>query len=127
MEAGVYIFLDEDFERPVFARPDPEEADEALWAGLCEAVHDAYEGEGDRAGTGDVDGYVFAWVLRPKFGLAFVATAPDRVDDDELSTYLADLVERYFDEVDDVRRPDPDGVEDVIIDVVAPWEDDEED
>jgi len=127
MEAGVYIFVDEDFERPLYGEPTPDEVEPALWEALCEAVHEAVDGDRARQGHGSAGGRRFAWHVAVKTGLAFVVTVPGRVAANATTSYLSSLVERYFDEVDDVRRPDRDGVEDVIIDVVAPWEDDEED
>jgi len=126
MTAHVYIFLDEDFERPLYADPDPDEEDRSTWQALCEAVQEASEGDRPRTGHQLVGDRRIAWVHRAASGLAFVVTVPEAIAARALTTYLADLVERYHDEVDDLRGPDREGVHDVFIDVVAPWEDDEE-
>ena len=60
-------------------------------------------------------------------GISVVGVVRKQVSEDHLMRYLDAVHVAYMDEVDDARHPDRAGVEDVIIDVIAPWEDEEED
>jgi len=123
---GVFIFLDDDFAHPLYADPDADDVDQELFGAICERVTDALEDEGDAIGGAKHGEFRFAWSTHPKSGLTFAAFADD-VPRRRLARYLASVSQRYFDEVDDVRSPDPNGVEDVIIDVIPPWEETEDD
>ena len=123
---GVLIFLDDDFAHPLYANPDPEDVDSELFRAICERVSDAMEDDGPVNGSvrqGDVR---IAWRVHLGTGLTFAAFADD-VKHRRLDGYLKSVSQRYFDEVDDVRSPDRNGVEDVVIDVIPPWEDEDED
>jgi hypothetical protein len=125
-EVGVYIFLVGDYDRPLYAEPDLGDEDPGLWVTLCEAVEEAADGDRPRSGTEEEGEVRFGWRLPPKTGLAFVATVDASVAAKHLDAYLAELTERYLDEIVDRRNPEPDDVEAVIIDVVLPWEDEED-
>ncbi len=123
MLVGLYIFVDDDFDRPVFADPDPEELDAKLWDAGVEALQDALDDEGPVSGCEEVAGHWVSWKLHTKMGVSFLAIVRSDVPQGDVKTYLKLVHKAYFDEVDDARNPDREGVEDVIIDVVAPWED----
>lgn len=125
MLEAVLIFVDDDFDRPVYADPDPQEVDPDLWHQLCEAVNDALEGDGDASGSRIADGHVFAWRVLLKYGVSFVAVTGERVKRRRVEGYLKKLSGRYLDEVTDTRSPEREGVADVVIDVVPDWDDDD--
>ncbi|MBX2803584.1 MAG: hypothetical protein KTR31_38250 [Myxococcales bacterium] len=126
MLIGVYIVLDDQFSLPVYADPDPDELDEGIWVAACERVNDALESEGPTRGHCAVGDVEVAWRTHLKLGLSFVAIASD-VKTRALEKYLRLISERYLDEVDDVREPDRHGVADVMVDVIPPWEDEDQD
>jgi hypothetical protein len=124
MLVGLYIIVDDDFERPLYGDPDPEELDPDLWSVAVEAIQEALDDEGPTQGITTTSTHHVAWKMHTKMGLSFVAVVTDEVTPADVKTYLKQVHKAYFDEVDDARDPDREGVEDVIIDVVAPWEDD---
>ncbi len=125
MLVGLYIFVDDDdFDRPVHADPDSEELDPELWDAGVEALQDAFDDEGPAQGCIEVAEHWVAWKLHVKMGIAFLAIVSDDVSAPDVKAYLKLVHKAYFDEVDDARNPDRDGVAEVLIDVVAPWEDD---
>ncbi len=125
-EIGVYIFLDGDYDRPLYAEPDLADDDAGLWEVLCEAVEEATDGDRPRKGSAVEGALRFGWRLIPKTNLAFVVTVDESVSAAHLDTYMSDLTERYLDEIIDIRRPEAEGMETILIDVVAPWEDEED-
>ena len=127
MLVGLYIFVDDEYDDPIYADPEPEEVDRALWQAACERIDECYEEDGASRGVVEVAGHRVGWKIHLKMGISFVAIVRQKVGEDQLGRYLDALQVAYMDEVDDARHPDRAGVEDVIIDVVAPWEDDEED
>lgn len=124
MPNGVLIFVDDDYARPVYAQPDPGELDTELFDTICERLTDALDGEGDARGSEKMGDHRFGWSTHLKSGLSFVAFA-ENVTRRRLDAYLKSVSQRYFDEVDDVRSPDRVGVEDVVVDVIPPWEDED--
>ena len=127
MLAGLYIIVDDDINRPIYGDPDSGELEPVLWETAVEALQDALEDDGPTQGVVDVSEHRVGWRIHTKMGVAFIAIVHDEVSSAHLKQYLKEIQSAYFDEVDDARNPDREGVEDVIIDVVAPWEDDEED
>ena len=124
MVVALYIFVDDDFDTPIYGEPDREELDPDLHRVLCETVNEAFEG--DRPASGhhtEVDELRVGWRFMSRLGLSFICAVPDDVKPGELDAYLKALQKHYLDEVDDPREPEREGVEDVIVDVVAPWED----
>lgn len=124
MLVGLYIIVDDDFDRLVYAEPASEELEPEVWSAGVEAVQDALDDEGPSHGCRLVGEHRVAWRMHMKMGVAFVAVVSDDVSAADVKNYLKRVHKAYFDEVDDARNPDRDGVEDVIIDVIAPWEDD---
>lgn len=128
MSNGVFIFVDDDFSRPLYADPDPEDVDSELFESICEHITEVLEDDGDLKGSGSQGDVRYAWSTHLDSGLSFVAFA-EGIPARRLTSYLKSVSQRYFDEVDDVRTPDRAGVEDVVVDVIPPWEetDDDED
>jgi len=124
MLVGLYIIVDDDFDRPLYGDPSPEDLEPDLWEAGIEAIQEALDDEGPAQGCKLVAGHHVAWKMHAKMGLSFVAAVTESVSASDVKSYLKQVHKAYFDEVDDARNPDRDGVEDVIIDVVAPWEDD---
>ncbi len=122
MLVGLYIVIDDDFQDPVYAEPPAEDLDEELWSALCEQIQEALEGEGPARGHVDFGEARLVWRSLLRFGISLVAITRG-VQAAEVQTYLKQLAERYFDEVDDVRQPDRPGVSDVVVDVIPPWDD----
>ena len=127
MLLGLYIFIDDDFEDPIYSDPAPVDQEPALWEAACEAVNDALDEERDPQGVMTVGEVRVGWNVMVRQGVAFVAMVTDDVGSKDVAAYLSLLVKRYADEVDDVRNPERDGVEDVVVDVIPPWEEREED
>ncbi len=126
MSNGIFIFVDDDFERPLYADPDPDDIDSDLFSAIRERVTEALEEESDAKGSETLGEVRFSWSTHLGTGLSFVAFAVD-VPRRRLDRYLKSVAQRYFDEVDDARSPDRAGVEDVVIDVIPPWEETEDD
>ncbi len=122
MLTGLYIFLEEDFDAPLYAEPDPGELDEGLWEAVCDVVHEALDGDGDLDGSVSAGEHLVAWRTRLSTGVSFVVVAR-QVRVGHLLAYLTLLAQRYADEIEDPREPEPGGVEDVVADVIPPWED----
>lgn len=125
MLAGLYIIVDDEFDAPIYADPSPRELDEGLWASVCEVVQDVFDEERDAKGSTAVGDHLVVWRALGKVGLTFVAIVRD-VKLPQVEAYLQRLARRYSDEVDDPRTPDRAGVEDVVVDVIPPWEDEED-
>jgi hypothetical protein len=122
MLEALLLVLDGDFERPLYAEPEVDDQDEdwvSRFAGLAEEV-----AEGNRRSEGHVieDEYIFGYKILSRFGLAFCAVVTDDVPAASVTAYLASLAKQYSDEVDDLRDPDLDGLGDLIVDVIPPWE-----
>jgi hypothetical protein len=127
MLLGLYIFLDDDFDDAVYGDPDPADLDSLLWEAACEAVNDALEEQGAAHGVVVVGESRVGWLVHVRQGISFVAMVTDDVRGSDVERYLSHLSRRYMDEVDDPRSPERDGVADVVVDVIPPWEDGEED
>lgn len=125
MLSGLYIFVDDDFDAPVYADPDADDLDETLWTAVCEAVNDALEGDHEADGHRKVGDQHVVWRVFLKMGLSFVAVTRD-LKTSTVARYLKSVSRAYLDEVDDARRPEREGVADVVVDVIPPWEDDED-
>lgn len=124
MVVALYIFVDDDYDNPIYADPDRDDLEPELYTAMCEAANEALEG--DRPGTGthtDIDEMRLGWRFHSRLSLHFVCVVTDDVEAADLETYLKDLQKQYLDEVDDPRDPERDGVEDVVVDVIPPWED----
>lgn len=124
MLAGLYIIVDDGYDTPVYADPSPGELDEGVWSTVCEIVQDVFDEERDAKGSVAVGDALVGWRALVKAGITFVAIVRD-VKAPLLDSYLQRLARRYSDEVDDPRSPDREGVEDVVVDVIPPWEDEE--
>ncbi len=126
MLQAVLIFVDDDFQSPIYASPERGDLDPDLWHEVCEAVNDALEGEVAPAGSRLGDGHRLGWRVLLKSGVSFVAVVHEDIKRKSLEGYLKALSVRYLAEVDNLRRPERDGVEDVVVDVIPDWEDDDE-
>ncbi len=127
MLVGLYIFLDDEFGDPVYADPKPDDQESDLWQAACEAVNDALDEERESHGVITVGENRVGWHSLVRQGVSFVAMVTDDVKASDVERYLSNLARRYADEVDDVRNPERSGVEDVVVDVIPPWEDGDED
>ncbi|MFT4622023.1 MAG: hypothetical protein ACI8PZ_000675 [Myxococcota bacterium] len=126
MIVAVFIFVDDEFDRPIYADPDPDELDPDLWHQVCETVNDAIDGDGGPAGVRVFDGSAIVWRTLVKVGVSFVTVAPDTTSKKQLDRYLRDLSSRYVDEVSSLRKPDRAGVADVVVDVIPDWYEDDD-
>ena len=129
MLVALFIFVDEDLEDPLYADPEADDLEPEVWERVAELIQDVSEGDADGDGTDTIDAAddaVIGWRLVPKTGLSFVAVVQDATAS-QVERYLKALQKRYFEEVDDVRRPEREGVDDVVVDVIPPWEEDDED
>jgi hypothetical protein len=128
MVVGLYIFVDDEFDDPVYASPkDTDELDPSLWEAACEVVSDALDEDGPADGVKAVAEHWVGWRCLVRQGVSFVAVITDDVRHQDVERYLSQLSRRYMDEVDDPRNPERDGVDDVVVDVIPPWEDGPED
>lgn len=123
MVIGLYIFLDDEFDDPIYGEPSSGDLDPALWEAACEAANDALDEEREPHGVIARSEHWIAWNVFVKQGVSFVTIVTDDVKAQEVERYLTLLARRYMDEVDDPRNPERDGVEDVVVDVIPPWED----
>jgi hypothetical protein len=126
MLIGLYIFVDEEFSDPLYADPDPEDLEEDYWSAVCEAVVEALEGDREAVGVVQRGEAWLGWRTMPRSGLSFVAVVTDDVKPASVAGYLQHLARTYMDEVDDPLNPERDGVEDVVVEVIPPWEDEDE-
>ncbi len=123
MLLALCIFLDDDFDAPVYATPELDDMDADLYTAICETVNEAIEGDRPNTGTHHgVEEVRIGWRHHGRSGITFAAAVSDDISAGDLETYLKDLQRMYFDEVDDPREPERAGVEDVIVDVIPPWE-----
>jgi hypothetical protein len=122
MLQGVYIFRDDDFDLPLYADPDTGDLEPEVWEALVEAVSEALDGEARPEGHVAVDEVVVGWKVLLRVGLSFAAVCEAGVLLTDVESYLRALARHYMDEVDDPRKPERDGVEDVVVDVLPPWE-----
>lgn len=128
MLLGLYIFLDDEFDDAIYADPkDPGDLDDGLWEAACQAVQDALDEESEPEGMKTVGEAWVAWRVLVRQGISFVTMVSDDVRSQDVERYLAAVARRYMDEVDDARNPERDGIADVIVDVIPPWEDEEDD
>ncbi len=126
MLIGLYIFLEEEFADPIYADPGSEDLEDDQWSAICEAVVEALEGDREPTGIVAHGEAWLAWRLLPKVGLSFVVLVTDDVKASGVTAYLQHLARTYMDEVDDPLAPERDGVADVVVEVIPPWEDEED-
>lgn len=123
MLQALLLVLDQDLEHPLHSEPEIEELEDEHIARLSIILEEVAEGERRSEGTEVLDDVVLGYRVLTRFGLAFCGIADDGITAAQLMEYLTDLVKAYTDEVDDLRNPDREGIGDVILDVIAPWED----
>jgi hypothetical protein len=126
MLIGLYIFVEDDFDDPVYADPNPAELDEDVWVAGCESIQDALDEEGELQGVRRVGESLVAWRVLPRSEIGLLAIVTDDVKPPSVLAYLSLLGRRYLDEVDDPKSPERDGVADVVVDVIPPWEEEDE-
>lgn len=131
MRVALFIFVDEDIEDPLYADPELDRVDPEVWNRVAQLMQDITEGDVEGDGTdaletADLEDALLGWRLVPKTGLSFVAVVEDATPG-QVERYLKALQKRYFDEVDNVRRPEREGVDDVVVDVIPPWEEEDVD
>lgn len=126
MLLGLYIIVDEDTSDPVYADPPMGELDDAIASRIREIVQDVADGELDARATQKVGEALIAWRSLTKTGITFVCAVTDDVRGQAVELYLQKIAKRYMDEVDDPRSPDRGGVSEVVVDVIPPWEEDED-
>ena len=124
MLLGVYIIVDDDYGSPIYADPAPGDLDDGVWEKVCEIIEDVLDGDRESRGNATVGEAIVAWRSMVKSGMTFVAAITDDLRAQHAELYLQKLAKRYADEVDDLRSPDKDGVADVVVDVIPPWEED---
>jgi hypothetical protein len=126
MLLGLYILVDEDTGDPVYADPPWSELDDAVASRIAEIAQDAADGEIESRGTQKVGEALVAWRSLTKTGITFFCAVTDDVRAQAVELYLQKIAKRYMDEVDDPRSPDRAGVSEVVVDVIPPWEEDED-
>ena len=126
MLLALTIIVDDEYDRPIYVDPAPEDVDSDIWDSICEIVQEIMEGERPKSGTSTDSGAAVAWRHLPRQVLTFVAAAGDDLPVRSLDACLKALSSRYLDEVEDPRNPERDGVADVVIDIIPPWEDEED-
>lgn len=122
MLVGLYIFREDEFDDPLYADPEAAEQEEDIWIAGCEAINEALEDDGDLDGVSQVGEYWVAWRVVLRVGISFLAMVTDDVEREQVATYLKNLSRRYLDEVDEPQAPEKEGVADVVVDVIPPWE-----
>ena len=122
----VVIVLEDDPTEPVYAEPGVEDVDEEVTEALFVAISLAFEGDGRSEGTRQQGELMIGWKVLVRSGVAFAAAVTDDVSGAQLARYLKLLSDAYMDEVDDPREPEPEGLQDVVADVIPPWEDEDE-
>lgn len=127
MLVGLYIFLDDEFDDAIYGDPNPEDLDQDVWQAACEAINDALDEEGPEDGVKTINEVHVGWKCFARQGVSFVALVTDDVRSQDVEKYLTALARRYMDEVDDPRNPEREGVDDVVVDVIPPWEEGDED
>lgn len=118
----LYILRDDDFDTPIFAGVPIDDLDEDVWDAVMEVVHDAVENEGPRNGFSSVTESWIGWRHLARSGVSFIAVLDDEYEAGSVNEFLAELATHYMGEVDDVRFPDTEGLEDVLVDVIPPWD-----
>jgi predicted pyridoxine 5'-phosphate oxidase superfamily flavin-nucleotide-binding protein len=123
MRVALLITVDEDLEAPLYGDPPLDELPEGVASRLSELATDIFDGEVARRGATVVDEHRIAWKMTPRVGVLFLCAVTAEVEEQDLKAYLDELTELYMDEVDDPRNPERDGLEDLLVDVIPPWED----
>lgn len=122
MLEAMVIVVDGDFERPVYAEPEFEEVEGELASLMEQVVEEVMDGERRSSGTISFEESTLAFKVRTRLGVAFLALISDDVEQQDVTSFLDDVVRQYLDNVDDARDPDLDGVADLLLDVIPPWE-----
>ena len=94
MLVGLFIFVDDDFDDPVYSDVDGDDIEEEVWTAACEAVNEALEGDGPSTGTMTVSEQVIAWRTQVRIGLSFMGIAKS-VKESDLSGYLNQVSKAY--------------------------------
>lgn len=123
MRVALLITVDEDLEAPLYGDPPIEDVPESVSGSLLELVTDILDGEVARRGILDIDEHRLGWKMTPRVGVLFLCVVTRVVEDSSLRSYLDELSQLYMDEVDDPRNPERVGLEDLLLDVIPPWED----
>ena len=123
MRVALLITVDEDLEAPLYGDPPLDELPDGVASGLSELSTDVFDGEVARRGGMVVDEHRIGWKMTARVGVLFLCAVTSEVDERDLKAYLDELTELYMDEVDDPRNPERDGLEDLLVDVIPPWED----
>jgi hypothetical protein len=126
MLEALLILVDEDLDDPLYADPSPKDMDDEARELLMLAFQEAEDGEGEADGVKHLGEVRVGWKVLTRHGLAFGVVVTDDVPTQQVERYLNHLARRYMDEVDDPRRPDREGIEDIVIDVIPPWEEEED-
>jgi hypothetical protein len=126
MLLGLVIVVDEDFALPTYADPSPDDFDADLWEALCERILECVEGERGASGSEAIGSQIVAWKCHLRIGVTF-GLMGEGISSKHADAYLKQLSQRYMDEVEDARRPEREGVVDVVVDVIPPWEDSDDD
>jgi hypothetical protein len=122
MLLGVYIFVDDDFDDPVYAVPALEDLDDELSVAICQVIDEAMEGDRSTSGVVTHGSALIGYRMSTRTGISHVAVVEDGVARSELVAYLQELATTYADEVDAPRQPERAGVADVVDIVEPPWE-----
>lgn len=126
MLESLLIFIDDDFDDPIYAAPDVDEIDEDLWHIICERLTDVLDGEDKPDGSAVVDNIRYNWRTYLKTGLSFVCATSSELKSTQLDRYLQAVIHKYMEDVDSIRHPQRDGVADIVMGVTPPWEEEED-
>lgn len=122
MLEALVLVLDGDFELPLYADPDVEDIDPDVLARFVQFVDEVAEGDRKPEGIEHLEEWHLGYKVVARTGVAFCAQVTDDVEAAEVTAYLNGLARLYADEVDDPRNPDSDGLGDLLLDVIPPWE-----
>ena len=122
MTHSLYILRDDEFDAPVYADQDSDSVDEEVWETITEVVNEALDHDGPKTGVVEVAEHQIGWKVVNRVGISFVVVLDEEQDTSDINEFLKELSSHYMGEVDDVRFPDTEGLEDVLVDVIAPWD-----
>lgn len=123
MDHYLFLFRDDEFADPIYAEPDPDDIEDELWTAACEAVQDAFTGDGKASGVITEGEHYIGWKLHSGTGVSVVVVVEaGDLTKKVVESHLSAVLRRYLDEVDDARFPEVNGVADVVVDVIPPWD-----
>jgi hypothetical protein len=124
MAHSLIIIRDDEFDSLIYAEPSVEDLDEEVWHAVMNLIHEAVENEGPRTGLQEISDTFVSWKYHARIGVSFVVVVPeeDVEDSSELTDFMGAVSSHYMSEVSEPRFPETEGLYDVLVDVIAPWD-----